>query len=358
VKPTFRVIDTGVREGRINIAFDQALIELHKQGAIPDTIRFLQFRPSALIGRHQALSREVRLDHCRRHGIGVARRITGGGALYMDEGQFGFELLFHRRSLDLGALSEVARSLCEAAAAGLQGLGVAARFRPRNDIEVDGRKISGTGGFFDGDTIFYQGTILVDMDPRTMLDVLNVPREKLAKRALDSAERRIVTLRQLLGDSTPSVPDIKRTLLQAFSRRLNIDPVAGAIGQAEESLAQKLFDDEIGRDEFIEEIDDPQRRAGVFSASVTGSGGTIAAHVRLEGHRIREVLITGDFFVTPPRTILDLEANLRGVEIDAVNARVEGFFASAQIGMLSATWKDFADAIDAAVASASDGPSL
>ena len=203
MRAPFRVIDTGVREGRINIAFDQALIELHKQGAIPDTIRFLQFRPSALVGRHQALSQEIHVKYCRAHHIGLVRRVTGGGALYMDEGQFGFELVFNRKTLNLGSLSEVAGALCEAAADGLKGLGVEARFRPRNDIEVDGRKISGTGGFFDGDTIFYQGTILVDMDPRKMLAVLNVPQEKLAKRDLDTAERRVVDSHRASGPCDP-----------------------------------------------------------------------------------------------------------------------------------------------------------
>jgi lipoate-protein ligase A len=90
---TFRVIDTGVREGRRQIAFDQAMIDAHKAGRIPDSIRFLRFPPTALVGRHQALSREVKLDYCRSHGIGVVRRITGGGAIYFDEGQLGWELV-------------------------------------------------------------------------------------------------------------------------------------------------------------------------------------------------------------------------------------------------------------------------
>jgi len=56
---TFRIIDTGVREGRANIAFDAALIEERQADRVPDTIRFLRFPPTALIGRHQDLSREV-----------------------------------------------------------------------------------------------------------------------------------------------------------------------------------------------------------------------------------------------------------------------------------------------------------
>src|SRR5512140_1274629 len=171
----FRVIDTGLRDGRLQIAFDQALIETRQANAIPDTIRFLRFAPTVLVGRHQALSHEVRLDHCREHGIRIVRRITGGGAIYLDEGQLGWCLLFHRATLGIASLSELARRICEAVAHGLSTLGIDARFRPRNDIEVAGRKLCGTGGFFDGDVLFYQGTVLVDMDPSRMVAALNVP---------------------------------------------------------------------------------------------------------------------------------------------------------------------------------------
>ena len=77
----FRVIATGLRGGRANIAFDQALIEARRQERIPDTIRFLRFRPSALIGIHQYLSHELKLDYCKAHGIETVRRITGGGGM-------------------------------------------------------------------------------------------------------------------------------------------------------------------------------------------------------------------------------------------------------------------------------------
>ena len=77
----FRVIATGLRGGRANIAFDQALIDARGEGQIPDTIRFLRFRPCALIGIHQYLSHELKLDYCKAHGIETVRRITGGRRL-------------------------------------------------------------------------------------------------------------------------------------------------------------------------------------------------------------------------------------------------------------------------------------
>jgi len=334
----FRIIDTGVREGRANIAFDAALIDERQAGNVPDTIRFLRFPPTALIGRHQDLSRELDLDYCRGNSIGTVRRITGGGAIYLDEGQVGWELVFHRSSLGIAALPDVARAICEAAAAGLSRLGVDARFRPRNDIEVDGRKISGTGGFFDGDILIYQGTVLVDLNPGNMVKALRVPDSKLAKRSLDSAAQRVVTLKQLLGDSTPDLATIHRALVAGFEDGLGIEAAEGAISDAEEALARQYYDEEIGRDEFVAEIDNPAADAGTLGGTHTGPGGTVNAFVRLEGPTsqiLQRVLLTGDFFVTPPRTVFDLEAHLQGTRLDDLEPAIDEFFATNEVDTLS-----------------------
>jgi len=353
VSKSFRIIDTGVREGRSNIAFDAALIELRQQDRVPDTIRFMRFPPTALIGRHQDLGREVNLDYCVRDGVGTVRRITGGGAIYLDEGQLGWEIVFHRASLGIAALPDLAREICNAAAVGLSELGIDARFRPRNDIEVDGRKISGTGGFFDGDILIYQGTVLVDMNAQQMVKVLNVPQSKVAKHDLDSAAQRVVTLKELLGDATPDMATIREALINGFSAGLGISAVEGDITAAEEELAQRHFDDEIGTDEFVAEINDPAASKGVLSGSHTGAGGTIDSYVRLEGATlgvIQRVLITGDFFITPPRIIFDLEASLQGVRIGDVEKTVRSFFEATDIDMLSVTADDFIASINDALA--------
>ena len=349
----FRVIDTGVREGRSQIAFDEALIELHKAGRVPDTVRFLRFPPTALVGRHQAVSHELRLDHIRAAGIGVVRRITGGGAIYLDPGQVGWEVVLSRKRLPMPTLGDYTKAICEAVAHGLSSaFGIDARFRPRNDIEVDGRKISGTGGFFDGDTLIYQGTVLVDVDPAAMMACLNVPRAKLEKRDLDRAETRVVTLKALLG-AAPAVEEVQRAVLAGLGERLGLAFTYAAPDEAEESLARQAFDSEIGTDEFVFSIDDP-RGEGVLEASHTSAGGTVSAFVRLEGRggarRVREALLTGDFFVTPPRIVLDLEAGLRGVPAGEVGMAVEGFFAKHQPDLLTIAPADFRRVVEAAIA--------
>ena len=339
-----RVIDTGLRGGRENVALDQALIEARNAGRVPETVRFLRFRPCALVGLHQMLSHEVRLDYCRAHGIEVGRRITGGGGLYLDEGQVCWELALERRGLgaDLAAISA---RICTAAAAGLERLGVPARYRPRNDIEVDGRKISGTGGLVDGDTLFFQGTLLVDFDPARMIEVLKIPAEKLARRDLDDARRRVTTLREVLG-RVPAVREIEQALLEGFREHLGLEPRWGELTGYEETLARRLHDAEFGTDEFVALLDAPGSEPAQVSATLVRRGGTIRADLRLEGpsrERIRQALITGDFFISPARAVLDLEASLRGVAVAEAGAAVEAFFARARCespGLSPLDWRD------------------
>ena len=350
----FRVVDAGRRDGRFNIALDQAMIELHQAGRIPDTIRFIHFPPTALVGRHQVLGREVDLAWCGREGVGVARRITGGGAIYMDEGQLGWALVFHRRTLGLAALGDVAQAVCEAVAAGLARLGIEARYRPRNDIEIDGRKVSGTGGFFDGDTLIYQGTVLVDLDPRRMLSALRVPAAKLARHGAASAAQRVVTLRELLGAATPTMAQLEDALLAGFGERLGLAWHRAALTDAEETLARRLYDEEIGTDAFVREIDEADPSAAAFQVGEhAGPGGTVTAQVRLEGisgNRIGQVLFTGDFFVAPPRVVFDLEAALKGLAPDRAAPAVDAFFEARELAALSVTPGDFRRALEAALA--------
>jgi lipoate-protein ligase A len=349
---TFRVLDTGVLEGRLNIAIGQAIVEARQAGRVPDTLRFLRFPPTALVGRHQALGQEVNLEYCAAHGIGVVRRITGGGAIFMEPGLLGWELAFDRNTLGVASLPELTRTICEAAAAGISSLGVQARYRPRNDIEVDGRKISGTGGFFDGGTLFYQGTVLVDMDPGVMVAALRVPQAKLARRQLDSAAQRVVTLRELLGDETPELPVIQDALAGAFARRFGLQVERGRLSDAELEEAQARYREEIGTEEFVNEIDEPPAARGDLAGTRVCPGGTIKAYLRLEGpaqNRIRAALITGDFFVTPPRLIYDLESRLRGAYLDDLRDVIRAFFEQAETEVLSVSPDDFIAAFEDAL---------
>ena len=249
----FRVIDTGVREGRANIAFDAALIELHKAGAIPDTIRFLQFRPTALVGRHQALSQELRLDYCarERHRARAPhhrrrRALHGRGTVRLRTRVSPRDARPRRLSANSRAQSaRRPRRACKSSAS------TRATGRATTSRSTAARSAAPAASS-TATRLFYQGTMLVDMDAERMLAALNVPRAKLAKRGLDSADRRVVTLARIAAARRRRASaQVKAALLEGFAERLGIAPRWGEIDAHEETLARTMAsDEEIGTEEF------------------------------------------------------------------------------------------------------------
>ena len=160
----WRLLDTGQRSAAENMCLDEAILMARAEGVIPNTLRFLEFRPGCvLVGYHQDPDSEIRADFCRQAAIEVNRRITGGGALYFGDGVLGWEFIADKESGPRDVLA-LYRKLCTATIEGLRILGVDASFRPVNDIEVEGRKISGTGGTEVRGAFLFQGTLLVDLD--------------------------------------------------------------------------------------------------------------------------------------------------------------------------------------------------
>ena len=187
---TWRLLDTGPRSAAENMALDEVFLELKAGGRIPHTLRFLQFsHPAVLVGHHQSVEEEVRLDYCRTKGIEINRRLTGGGALYWGRQELGWEIYISKTDPRIPSrIEDLYRTMGEASARGLRHLGVQAHFRPRNDIEIQGRKISGTGGTELSGAILFQGTILVDFDVDEMLRALRIPTEKLQDKEIESVK--------------------------------------------------------------------------------------------------------------------------------------------------------------------------
>jgi lipoate-protein ligase A len=346
---TWRVIDTGLRPAAENIALNRALLEARQAGEIPNTLRFLSFRPSALLGYHQSAEQELDLDYCRANAIAVQRRITGGGAIYFDETQIGWELYLAKGDLGCADMALIARRICEAAARGISALGVEARYRPRNDIEVEGRKISGTGGAFEGNALMYQGTLLVQFDVEKMLRVLRIPAEKLSGKAIASARERVANLADLLG-FVPDLGAVRESLAEAFAHEFGVAFAPGELTEPELARYQIALA-EIDHPDWINLIDRPLADMPQLEAVRKFPGGLLRASLAFDvrAGRIKRVWFSGDFFVSPKRAVADLEAALRDVPLAGIEERIEEFFAQRQADWLMLTPGDFSALIRQAV---------
>ncbi|HWP97794.1 MAG TPA: biotin/lipoate A/B protein ligase family protein [Syntrophomonadaceae bacterium] len=312
MKKVWRLLDTGKQSAAYNMALERVILTARSRGMVPDTIHFLEFSPHcALIGYHQAVNLEVEEEYCKEHGIDINRRISGGGNLYMDEGQLGWEIFALKDTPGIPRrLEDMYSLLCEAAIAGLSRLGVQARFRPHNDIEVGGRKISGTGGTEMGNSILYHGTILTDFDVDTMIACLKLPLKKLENKQVQSFKERVTCLREVLG-YVPPMKDIKKAMAEGFAEVLGVELKPSGLSDFEQSLLDQelpLFQS----DEWIRGSR-PSQGSQLQVVDYKSPGGLIRVSLRLDPQRkrIKYVFITGDFFAYPERSILDLEAALK-----------------------------------------------
>ncbi len=331
----WRFIDPGHMRACENMAWDAALVEeMTECGQMP-LFRFEQFRPHCiLVGFHQSVEQEVNLEYCERNGIEISRRITGGGAIYEDETQVGWEFVARKDDPVLPkSKSELFELMGLALAKGLTYLGLEAKFRPKNDIEVNGRKISGTGGTEYGNAIFFHGSLLVDWNIEHMVNALNIPIEKFNDKAISDIRQRVTCLAWELGEAPPE-DEIKQALIKGFEETLNIHFVPGTFTQSEQKRYERLLP-YYESPEWVFHI----RRNPVDSALTTVMRKTPGGLVKLtatldkKGRRIKQAMFTGDYFCTPPRAIIDLENQLKNVSLssETIIPLLTDFFHSAQI---------------------------
>lgn len=305
----WRLLDTGLLTAAENMALDDALLDCRANYGSPNTIRFLRFDPqSVLVGFHQSVEHQVREEFCEENGIDINRRITGGGTIYFNKESLGWEVIASKAELGrdhpMFNTRTLFKEMCSGVIHGLQSLGVNAEFKSRNDIEVDGRKISGTGGTERDDAFLFQGTLLIDFDADTMLRSLKIPVEKLKDKEIESMKERVTCLKWALG-YTPAMGTIKRALIEGFEQAFDIKLVEQGLTTPEEAL----FKEKLPYYESLEwvygERTPLEAVAEVYSLRKT-EGGLVRASLILDlsSNLIKNALITGDFFIFPSRAIL------------------------------------------------------
>jgi lipoate-protein ligase A len=344
----WRFIDTGYLTAAENMALDETLLELRAKDLIPDTVRLLWFDPPAvLVGYHQDIEQEIRLDYVEHKGIEINRRITGGGSIFFDTYSMGWEIVASKKSISSSSQEEIFETMCNGVVQALNTLGVPAEFRPKNDIEVNGKKISGTGGTQRGSAFLFQGTLLIDFDVETMVRALRIPIEKLKHKELESAKDRVTWVTRELG-SMPPMEELRTALKAGFEQALGITLKDGELTPVEENLLKEKLP-EFQDEEWIY-LD---RRPDGESAAVRSLGKLPGGLVRISlvidrsVRLIKSALITGDFFVFPSRGILDLEAALKFTPCteESIRKIVAEFFKSNTVEMPWIKPDDIADLI-------------
>ncbi len=188
-----------------NLAVEQYLLETVEEGTC--ILYLWQNENTVVIGRNQNPWRECRTTLLSEEGGRLARRLSGGGAVFHDLGNLNFTFLMPQADYDLD------RQLCVVRDA-VRSLGIQAEKSGRNDILADGRKFSGNAFYKNGRQAYHHGTLLVDVDMEKLGRYLNPSKAKLEAKGVDSVRSRVVNLRALNPQIT--ISGLKSALSEAF----------------------------------------------------------------------------------------------------------------------------------------------
>jgi lipoate-protein ligase A len=236
----------------VNVALDEVLTDRLANDTAPPTLRFWRWAEQAvIIGRCQSVANEVDREATAAMGVRVVRRMTGGGAMFLQpHGAVTYSLYLPEAAL-AGLTIRQSYEVCEAwVIRGLRELGVDAHHVPINDIACSEGKIGGAAQARRRGVVLHHTTIAHDMDPGEMVRVLRVGREKLRDKAVPSAQKRVSPLARQTGLSREAVA---AHLFESFRRRFG--GTVDELTTDELAAAEALVGTKYGREEWTHEFE-------------------------------------------------------------------------------------------------------
>ena len=280
-----------------NMAFDEYCLE---SLPIDEPVFFLwQNRPAVIVGYNQEVNTEVNLDYLKEKGIDLVRRVTGGGAVYHDLENLNYTIVGRSEALERD-YPEYAALMMKA----LQALGVPATLSGRNDILVEGKKVSGFAKRVCKNRLMVHGTLMYNVDVDVLTHVLNPSTTKLQSKGIASVRSRVTNLCNYL----PELSDI-----QAFKNRLeeilsnNYSDAEYKLSEADLANIQQLTDEKFATWEW--NYGRSPKATLVHSARL--ACGTVEIHLTLAENRIASCRFGGDFLGNLPAS--DVEKALTGI---------------------------------------------
>lgn len=290
-----------------NMSFDEYCLE---QFPSDDTVFYLwQNRPSVIIGLNQNVYSEVNIQYLEDHGITLARRVTGGGAVYHDLQNLNYTIV--GRSADLnrdypGYMNYIIDALRQ--------LGVPAGLSGRNDIMVEGRKVSGYAKRVYKDRLMVHGTLMYDVDLEHLTAALAVPGSKLEASGIESVRSRVANLKDYLPmfSDISEMQDALQIILSRGGRDREI-----VLDEFQRAEVQRICDEKFSTWEW----NFGKSPKATFHSSRKFSCGTVEAGWSIVRGTVDSLTFSGDFLGNlPPEQLAGRLNGLRFERGEIMNA--------------------------------------
>ena len=199
-------LETGSLDPCYNLAFEEYVLEHKNRG---EWLILWQNANTVVIGLNQTAEEEINREYVEAHGVTVVRRKTGGGAVYHDLGNLNYSFISDSGPCETLSIKRFTDPICRA----LRAMGLEAECSGRNDIMVDGKKISGVAQRVQHGRILHHGTLLFDSDPDAISGALNADPEKFASKSTKSVRARVGNIRDFLREDC-TIEEFRSALLR------------------------------------------------------------------------------------------------------------------------------------------------
>lgn len=291
-----------IKNSSTNPYYNLALEEyvLKQKEFLEDVFILWQNEPTIVIGKNQNAYAELNLDYAERNHIHVARRMSGGGAVYHDLGNLNFTVIKNDGGIQRNDFSFFARPVIQC----LEEFGVKAVFNGRNDILIGEKKFSGNAQYFYKNKVLHHGTILFSGDLTVLSKALNVKKSKIESKGIKSVKSRVANIVDFLPHGVT---------IEAFSERLS----AILSGVQKERTVYELSASDI---QAIKALQVSKYGAWEWNFGLSPymdlkkekrfSAGGVSADMCIENGRFTTIKLSGDFFEVKP--VEELERYLCG----------------------------------------------
>ena len=302
-----RYIELRSTNPHYNMAFEAWAIKNLPQG---ETYFYLwRNAPAVIVGENQNVYAEVNLDFLKSNGITLARRTTGGGAVYHDLNNLNYSFIGEDVSV-------------EPIVQALRSLGVQAEITGRNDIFVDGRKVSGYAKRLENGRSLVHGTLMFDVDLSVLQRALDTPFSKMNVKGVKSVKSKVANLKDYLPQCS-NVEQFKNALLNYFGTTLE----KYYLRESQKVEIQSICDIKFSATEW----NYGKRPDALITRKETFSCGTIEVRFLLDAGVISQLAFAGDFL--GGKSAVELAEKLKGLpyEREAISnelkqSRVEDYF--------------------------------
>ena len=282
-------LETGSTDPRYNLAFEETVLTSRLTG---DILMLWQNDNAIIIGRNQNAAAEINSNFVEEHDIRVVRRTTGGGAVYHDLGNLNYSFITDIGNADRMLLSRFARPVVRA----LNRLGLDASLSGRNDITIDGKKVSGTAQRIHKGRLLFHGTLLFDSDPDMIAGALNASPEKFTDKAARSVRARVGNIRGMLKTDM-TLEEFRESIKETLTENgIMEDSLTPDELKAVEILKQEKYDTREWNFGSSPKYDYTNRKRF--------EGGSIEVRASIKEGVIGDIVFYGDFLATSDMTPL------------------------------------------------------